>query len=111
MKTTISVLMFALAIGAIGAANPANAMDELAKKSGCNACHTDDTKLVGPAYKDVAEKYAKDKDAVKKLTEKVRKGSMGVWGPIPMPANPAVSDKDLDAIVKSILNLDNYKKK
>ncbi|KAK0358013.1 hypothetical protein LTR94_037061, partial [Friedmanniomyces endolithicus] len=52
------------------------------------ACHTVATKLVGPAYKDVAQKYAGQKGAEDKLVQKVLKGGAGTWGPIPMPANP-----------------------
>lgn len=83
---------------------PAQASEELAKKHNCFACHTVDKKMVGPAYKDVAAKYRGDKDAVKKLTAKVKKGGQGVWGNIPMPPNSAVPDADINALVKWILS-------
>ena len=78
--------------------------DEAMVKAGCTACHAKDKKVVGPAYKDVAAKY-KGQDVVAKLTEKVRKGGSGVWGPIPMPPHPAdkISDADLKAAIESIL--------
>ncbi|ALV07421.1 c-type cytochrome [Roseateles depolymerans] len=84
-------------------ATPALASQELAQKKNCMACHAVDKKLVGPAYKDVAAKYAGDKDAVKKLSEKVIKGGSGVWGPVPMPANPQVTPAEAETLVKWIL--------
>jgi cytochrome c len=83
---------------------PAVASDELAKKHACFACHTLDKKMVGPAYKDVAAKYRADKDAPAKLAAKVKNGSQGVWGTIPMPPNAAVPDADINALVKWILS-------
>ena len=82
---------------------PAWASEELAKKHACFACHTVDKKMVGPSYKDVAAKYRGQKDAPAKLAEKVKKGSQGVWGNVPMPPNTAVPDADVNALVKWIL--------
>lgn len=79
------------------------ANEDLAKKSLCTACHAVDKKLVGPAYNDVAAKYAKEKDAEAKLIEKVKKGGVGVWGQVPMPANANVKDEDIKTLVKWIL--------
>ncbi len=67
---------------------------DLAKKNACMACHAVDKKLVGPSYQDIAKKYAGDKDAVAKLTESIKKGGSGKWGPVPMPAQPNLSDAD-----------------
>jgi cytochrome c len=96
-----------LAAGAVVAlaATPALAQEALAQKSGCLACHAVDKKVIGPAYKDVANKYRGDKDAESKLVEKVKKGSQGVWGPIPMPPNANVSDADAHSLVKWVLSL------
>ncbi|KON81174.1 c-type cytochrome [Azoarcus sp. PA01] len=80
----------AVAAGLLSAA-PAFASAELAKAKNCLACHAVDKKLVGPSYQDVAKKYAGQADAVAKLAEKIQKGGSGVWGPVPMPANPQVS--------------------
>ncbi len=76
-----------------------------AQKAGCMACHAMDKKLVGPAFKDVAAKYKGQGDAVAKLTDKVRKGGAGVWGPIPMSPNGAdkINDADLKDVVTWIL--------
>jgi len=76
---------------------------DLAKAKNCMACHAVATKLVGPAYKDVAAKYAGQKDAEAKLVGKVMKGGSGVWGAIPMPANPQVSQAEAETLVKWIL--------
>jgi cytochrome c len=87
-----------------GAALPAAANEQLAKKHNCLACHTVDKKMVGPAYKDVAAKYRSDKGAAAKLAAKVKNGSQGVWGNVPMPPNGAVPDADVNALVKWILS-------
>ena len=96
----------ALVLGLAGtlAAAPAMASEELAKKHGCFACHATDKKLVGPSYKDVAAKYAKDPNAEAKLAEKVKKGGSGVWGQVPMPPNAQVPDADVHSLVKWILS-------
>jgi cytochrome c len=72
-------------------------------KAGCLACHTKDKKLVGPAYKEVAAKYKGQADAVSKLSEKVRKGGTGVWGPPPIPMPPTGPDKISDADLKAAI--------
>ena len=79
------------------------ANQELAQKKNCMACHAVDKKLVGPSYQDVAAKYAKDKDAAKKLAEKIIKGGAGVWGPVPMPANTQVSPAEAETLAKWVL--------
>jgi cytochrome c len=79
------------------------ASQELAQKKNCMACHAVDKKLVGPSYKDVAAKYAKDKDATKKLAEKIIKGGKDVWGPVPMPANPQVTPAEAETLAKWVL--------
>jgi len=62
-------------------------------------------KVVGPSYKDVAAKYADDTNAVATLKERILKGGVGVWGQIPMPANPTVSEDDVNALTAWILSL------
>ncbi|MES2484091.1 MAG: c-type cytochrome [Pseudomonadota bacterium] len=73
---------------------PVLADQALATAKNCMACHAIDKKLVGPSYKDVAAKYAKDKGAVDKLAAKIMKGGSGVWGPVPMPANAQVNEAE-----------------
>jgi len=69
----------------------------------CGSCHRVATKLVGPAWKDVAERYKGDKGAEKKLMEKVRKGGKGNWdkvtGGVPMSPHPNISDADLKKVL------------
>jgi S-disulfanyl-L-cysteine oxidoreductase SoxD len=85
---------------AAAAANPGL---ELIQKSGCVACHSVDTKVVGPAFKDVAAKYGSRPDAVAYLSGKIRSGGSGVWGPIPMPGQN-LPDADLKAIAQWLAN-------
>ena len=95
-------LTFALV--AAGSA-PAFANADLAQKKNCMACHATDKKLVGPAYKEVATKYAGQKDAVDKLAQKIIKGGSGVWGPVPMPANAQVSEAEAKQLVQWVLSI------
>lgn len=91
---------------ALAAAAPVQASEALAKKYACVACHVvKGPKTVGPAYADVAKKYAGQKDAVDKLADKVKKGGTGVWGQVPMPPNASVPDADIRALVKWILSI------
>ncbi len=91
-----------IALTAVAAA-PAFAQADLAQKKNCMACHAVDKKLVGPAYKEVAAKYAGQKDAVDKLAQKVVKGGSGSWGAVPMPANPQVTEAEAKQLVGWIL--------
>ena len=85
--------------------NVAFANADLAKSKNCMACHAVANKVVGPAYKDVAAKYAGQADAEDKLTQKVLKGGSGVWGAVPMPANNQVSEAEARTLVKWVLSL------
>ena len=93
-----------LAALSLGCAAPAFADLALATSKNCMSCHAVDRKVLGPSFKDVAAKYKDDKAAPAKLAEKVKKGGVGAWGPIAMPANPAVPDADVNALVKWILS-------
>ena len=86
------------------AGGAAHASAELAKAKNCMACHAMDKKLVGPAYKDVAAKYAGDKDAATKLAKKIREGGVGAWGQVPMPANPQVNEQEAATLAKWVLS-------
>jgi cytochrome c len=102
MKRALFVLLAAAAVSA-----PALADQALAQSKNCLSCHAIDKKLVGPAYKDVAKKYAGDKTAADKLVERVMKGvqpGTTVWGPIPMPANPQVSEAEAKKLVAWVLS-------
>ena len=82
---------------------PVQASETLAEDNNCLSCHSVEEKLIGPAFKDVAAKYKGQKDAPAMLAAKVRKGGSGVWGPVKMPANPKISDKDLKAVIAWVL--------
>lgn len=75
---------------------------KLAQQKNCLACHSVDTKIVGPAYKEIAKKYAAQKDAASLLATKVMKGGSGVWGTMPMPPQP-VSAAEAQQLVAWIL--------
>jgi cytochrome c len=95
-------VLFALITAA--ACVPALADQALATAKNCMACHATDKKLVGPAYKEVAAKYAGQKDAVDKLAVKIIKGGSGVWGPVPMPANTQVNDAEAKKLAAWVLS-------
>lgn len=95
-----SVISALLAAG-VFVSTPVFADKALATKSGCMACHAVDKKVVGPSFQDVAKKYKAGDEAA--LIAKVKKGSSGVWGSIPMPPNASVKDDDLKTLVKWIL--------
>jgi cytochrome c len=106
MNTKAILCAAAAALLAAGAhaADP-GAAEALAKSSGCLACHTTDKKLIGPSYKDVAAKYRGNKAAEADLIKKVKAGSKGVWGDIPMTPNAHVKDEDIKTVVQWILSL------
>jgi cytochrome c len=99
MKTVIAV---AAAAGVL-LAGQAGADEALATKHNCLVCHQVDKKVVGPSYKDIAKKYKGQAGAAAKLAGKVKQGGSGVWGPVPMPPNPAVPDADIKKLVDWIL--------
>jgi cytochrome c len=93
--TTLALIAFASA-GAW-----ANA--DLAKKNNCLACHAADKKIVGPAYQDVAKKYAGQVDAEATVAKNIKAGGSGKWGPIPMPPQAQLSDADAKALAVWVL--------
>lgn len=97
-------LLMCVALSAL-VSNVALANADLAKSKNCMACHAVANKVVGPGFKDVAAKYAGQKDAEDKLTQKVLKGGSGNWGAVPMPANAQVSEAEARTLVKWILAL------
>ena len=97
LSTTLAALALSVA------AAPAFANLALAQKNACTACHAVDKKVVGPSYADVAKKYAGQKDAVKTLAASIKAGGSGKWGPVPMPAQAALSEADLTTLATWIL--------
>lgn len=100
MKALIALTASAALLTFAGAAS---ANQALAQKNACMSCHSIDKKIVGPAYKDVAKKYAADKGARAKLVAKVKAGGKGVWGDVPMPPNPQVKQEDIEKIIDWVL--------
>lgn len=101
---TLTVQWSVLAACAFGM-TPGLASQPIAQKNQCMTCHAVATKVLGPAYQDVAKKYKGSKDAEAALVASIKKGSAGKWGAIPMPAQSAVSDADSTALAKWILGL------
>lgn len=98
MKRALFALLAAATLTA-----PAMADQALATAKNCMACHAVDKKLVGPSFKDIAKKYGSDKGAADMLATKIIKGGSGVWGPVPMPANPQVSEADAKKLATWVL--------
>jgi cytochrome c len=105
MKKTL--VWFAAAGAFVLASAPALAQDakSLLRDKACLACHSIDNKVVGPAYKDVAKKFRGRKDAEAYLVKKIREGSTGDWGQIPMPPNTTVDEAQAHTLAKYILSL------
>ena len=95
-----------VAVAALTAAHTASAAtaEELLQSKVCIACHNVDAKMVGPAYKEVAAKYADQADAKEHLVNSIQKGSSGIWGPIPMPPN-MVTDEEAGILADWVLSL------
>ncbi len=109
MKTTWLGIPAAALLLATPIAHAQEPLD-LAKKSGCLACHSVEKKVVGPAWKDVGARYKNEAGARDSLVEKVKKGTKGAWteqtGGVPMPPySPRVSDADIETLVDFILQL------
>ena len=89
--------------GTAALAVDAAAAKALAAKSACLACHAVDKKLVGPSYKDVAAKHKGQADALEKVAARIKSGGAGVYGPVPMPAQPKLNDDELKLLAGWIL--------
>lgn len=96
-----SLITIALTVGCVA---PAMADMALAKTRNCMACHAVEKKLVGPAFKDIAKRYAGQSDVVPQLASKILKGGSGVWGPVPMPANNQVSEAESHKLAEWVLS-------
>lgn len=104
MKSIITGMLVAAGLMVAGSAVAVD-MPKLAKDRACVACHQIDKKGVGPAWMEVSQKYKGDATAEAKLSEKVAKGGVGVWGKMPMPANPKVTPAEMKELITFILGL------
>ena len=91
-------------VALITIAGPALANKALADKQGCLGCHAVATKLVGPAYREVADKYAGDASAVAAVAQSIRNGGAGKWGEMAMPPQKQVSEADAKKLARWILD-------
>jgi len=103
MKKTRLLFIISIAVSLIS--QLALADQKLATEKNCMTCHTVEKKLLGPGFKDVSAKYANQKEAIDKLSNKILKGSTGVWGTIPMPANAQVNEAEARKLASWILSL------
>jgi cytochrome c len=101
MKSIVIAVTAALAL----TAGVASADQALAQKSACLSCHQMEKKVVGPALKDIAKKYKGDAKAVEHFVNVIKKGGKGVWGPVPMPPHPQVSDENAKKLAEWIAGL------
>ncbi len=97
-----------LALAALATTTGAQALDAaaakaLASKSACMGCHAVDRKMVGPSYKDVAAKHKGQADAVDKVAARIKSGGSGVYGPVPMPAQPNLKPEELKLLASWVL--------
>lgn len=102
MREAVAV---ASACACLFASGSALADEELFRKSNCMACHTLDQKRVGPPLKEMAAKYGGDSGAVERLAKKIREGGGGVWGELPMPPQPQVSEADAKKLAEYVLSV------
>lgn len=92
-----------LALPLLAAAAPDGDGLALARQKNCLSCHSVDRKMVGPAFKSVADKYRNEPDAKAKLVKVVKEGGKGAWGAIPMPAQRQLSDDEVSTLVNWVL--------
>lgn len=102
MRPLVSLSM---AAGLMACAGSAWADTDMLRKYNCIACHTAERKLVGPSYRDIAAKYAGVSGAAEKLAKKIQAGGAGVWGEMPMPPHPQLSDADALTLAKYVLTI------
>jgi S-disulfanyl-L-cysteine oxidoreductase SoxD len=103
LEKPLRVAMASTPAAAVATSAPAAPASQLAGKFACTACHAANAKLVGPAWQQIAQKYKVRSDAAAYLSEKIRSGGQGVWGAIPMPAQPGVSADDAAALAKWVM--------
>ena len=103
VAVTLAVMGAMVPVQSAQAAVDAAAARAIYKANACASCHAVDRKLIGPAYADIAAKYKNDPGAGARLEKVVKNGGSGVWGAIPMPSHPTMSDADIRTVVTWIL--------
>ena len=99
------LVSLSIAVGLTASAASAYADADMLRKHNCVACHANERKMVGPSYKDIAAKYSGDANAAEKLAKKIREGGAGVWGEMPMPPHPQLSDADALTLARYVLTI------
>ncbi|WP_179215006.1 MULTISPECIES: c-type cytochrome [Achromobacter] len=102
IKLLVSLGLASTSLACVAA--PDAAVNAILSKNNCLACHAVDRKVVGPSYKDVGAKFKDDPNAVTLLVGKIKNGSAGTWGPVPMPPNPGISSDEAKQVVNWILS-------
>lgn len=98
------LVFLSIALG-LTPAGSALADADMLRKYNCVACHSNERKMVGPSYKDIAAKYSADATAAEKLAAKIREGGSGAWGQMPMPPQPQLSDADALTLARYVLTI------
>ncbi|MGR3907861.1 c-type cytochrome [Burkholderia sp. SR8] len=106
-QTILRALLVALLTGSAAAAHADLARDglALAQRKNCMACHAVGKPLMGPSFHDIAGKYAARADGVDYLAQSIVKGSVGVWGGVPMPANTQLTSAEAHTLAQWVLSL------
>lgn len=109
LKKAAVVCAMAAAVCGASAASAEGAdsgrMLDLAKARNCLACHGVERKVLGPSFKEVAQKYADNSLVADKMASKILRGGYGAWGMVPMPANPQVSEAESTQLAEWILRM------
>jgi cytochrome c len=100
MKVTLIAAAALLALSGTAMAD-----QKLAQNKACMSCHNMDKKIVGPSFKDIANKYKGDAKAAEHLANVIQHGGKGVWGNVPMPQQPMVKPDEATALAKWVLSL------
>ena len=77
-------------------------MKTLLDTHSCTACHGMKQKIVGPGFSEIADKHKGQANLETYLTAKIREGGVGVFGAVPMPAQPQLSAADAGTIARWI---------
>jgi cytochrome c len=101
----LRIITFSLLVASTLVAPPSWADMALATSKNCMSCHHPDRKVVGPAFKEIAKRYINEPLALAALATKIQKGGAGVWGVVPMPANPQVSEAEAQKLAAWVLSL------
>ncbi|WP_322085994.1 c-type cytochrome [Burkholderia sp. BCC1999] len=105
-QTILRALLVTLLTGSAAAARADQADGlTLAQRKNCMACHAVIKPLMGPSFRDIAGKYAARGDAVDYLAQSIVKGSVGVWGNVPMPANTQLTNTEAHTLAQWVLSL------